>query len=54
MIAIVISAWVNLFIILIFIKYDVPFELWCCLMGLMVASSLVPAAWSAYKGTNPK
>jgi len=41
-----ISAWVNLFI-----KYDVPFGLGYC---LMVASSLVPAAWSAYKGTNPK
>lgn len=51
-VSLLIAGWVNLFIILIFVKYDVPFEVGCLLIGLMVASSLAPAAWCAYKESN--
>ena len=47
MIAIAITAWIQLFIVLILIKENLPYELECVLMGILVAVGLIPAAQSA-------
>ena len=47
MITLAITAWVQLFILLIIIKENLPYELECILMGILVTLCLVPPAQSA-------
>lgn len=47
MLTLAITAWIQLFIVLILIKENLPYELECVLMGILVTLCLIPAAQSA-------
>jgi len=46
MITLAITAWVQLFIMLIILKEDLPYELECVLMGIFVTVGLISPAQS--------
>lgn len=47
MLTLAITAWIQLFIVLIIIKENLPYELECILMGILFAVGLIPPAQGA-------
>lgn len=54
MITLAITAWFQLFIMLIIIKENLPYELECVLMGILLTLCLVPPAKSALDSQEAK